>query len=96
MSVQLLTEEQAAAKMQISIRQLKRLREKGKFQKGIHYQKLGGAVRYIEATLDNLILNWDDEAEHLRFVEAWRKQQTGKQAGGNVANPTIPATGPDP
>jgi len=82
MTLQLLTEEQAAAKMQFSIRQLQRLRDQGKLQKGIHYQKIGGAIRYIEATLDNLILNWDDEVAHLRFIEAWRNQQSGKRKRG--------------
>lgn len=78
--MQLLTEEEAAAKTKMGERTLQRYRQKGILQRGIHWQRMpGGDVRYIQEMLEDWIINLHDPEAHQRAIEAWNSHSNRRK-----------------
>jgi len=75
MTLQLLTEDQAAALLSMGTRTLQRYRQQKVLLQGIHWQKMpGGDVRYIQPMLEDWAVNLHDPDAHQRSIEIWRSQ----------------------
>ncbi|MEM9451146.1 MAG: hypothetical protein AAGA75_21770 [Cyanobacteria bacterium P01_E01_bin.6] len=73
---ELLTEQQAAQRFNVSPRKLQAWRFNERLIKGVHWTQVEGSIRYIPEMLRDRFINWDDDTTHLATIEEWRRQQT--------------------
>lgn len=75
MTWQLLTEQETADKLRLSVDSLQRLRAEGTLIKGVHWQNIPrGGVRYHEGAILEWYATLHDEVASQRALEAWQQQ----------------------